>query len=63
MVFLLTDYPQKLKVEKIHGILTEFSLTTDIFFLIKNTKYSLESDWSENTKSSFKQNARTFSKN
>ena len=32
------------------------------FFLLKNN-YSLASEWWENTKPSFKENARTFSKN
>ena len=43
----------------------EFSLTTDFCFFIKNTKHnhSLASDWWENTKSSFKEDARTFSEN
>ena len=41
----------------------EFSLTTDFSFFIKNTRYnhSLASGWWENTKSSFKEDARTFS--
>ena len=41
----------------------EFSLTTDFSFFIKNTKHnhSSASDWWENTKSSFKEDARTFS--
>ena len=43
----------------------EFSLTTDFSFFIKNTKHnhSSASDWWENTKSSFKEDARTFSEN
>ena len=41
----------------------EFFLTTKTFlFFIKNTKHNhtSESDWYENTKSSFKEDARTF---
>ena len=62
MLFLLTNSPQKLKLEKIHGtliILLYFSLTTDFSFFIKNTKHnhSSASDWWENTKSSFKEDA------
>ena len=43
----------------------EFSLTTDFSFFIKNTKHnhSSASDWWENTKSSFKEDAKTFSEN
>ena len=43
----------------------EFPLTTDFSFFIKNAKYinSSASDWWENTKSSFKEGARTFSEN
>ena len=69
MLFLLTDSPQKLKLEKIYGALTEFSLTTGIYkntiYSYKNTKHnhSSASDWWENAKSSFKEDARTFSEN
>ena len=43
----------------------EFSLATDFYFFIKNTKHnhSSASDLWENTKSSFKENGRTFSEN
>ena len=72
MLFPLTDSPLKLKLEKIHGTLIillyvrpEFSLTTGFSFFIKNTKHNhtSASDWWENTKSSFKEDARTFSEN
>ena len=45
---------------------SEFSSTTkNLFFLLKTLKnnYSSASDWWENTRSSFKENTRTFSKN
>ena len=43
----------------------EFSLITDFLFFIENTKHnnSSASDWWENTKSSFKEDARTFFEN
>ena len=43
----------------------EFSLTADFSFFIKNTKHnhSSASGWWENTKSSFKEDARTFPEN
>ena len=43
----------------------EFSLTTDFSFFIKNTKHnhSSASDWWENTKFIFKEDATTFSEN
>ena len=73
MLILLTDSSQKLKLEKIHGTLIilllckpEFSLTRENFsFFIKNTKYnhSWANDWWENTKSNFKEDAKTFSEN
>ena len=44
---------------------SEFSLTTDFPFGIKNTKHnhSSASEWWENSKSSFKEDVRTFSEN
>ena len=41
----------------------QFSLTTDFSLFIKNTKHnhSSASDWLENTKSSSKEDTRTFS--
>ena len=74
MLFLLTDSPQKLKLEKTLGTLIinhllskfEFSSTSKTFiFLFRNTKnnHSSASNWWENTKSSFKEDARTFSEN
>ena len=72
MLFLLRDSPQKLKLEKIHDTLIILFcvslsapwLQTFIFF-IKNTKHNhfSASDGLENTKSSFKEDARTFSEN
>ena len=46
-------------------ILGEFNCITDISLFIKNTKHnhSSASDWWENAKSSFKEDARTFSEN
>ena len=43
----------------------KFSLTADFSFFIKNTKHnhSSASGWWENTKSSFKEDTRTFSEN
>ena len=42
-----------------------YNFKTEFAFFIKNTKnnHSSASDWWRNTKSSFKENARTFSKN
>ena len=91
MLFLLTDSPQKLKLEKVHGALiilfyvspsspplqsrfkenakilsknstTQENITTsrqNLVFFINNTKnnHSSASDFWENTKSSFKENA------
>ena len=105
LLFLLTDSPQKLKLEKVHGaliifcyvrpispplqsrfkenakILSKNSITQEnirisrenLLFLLKakkkrkklkkNNNHSSASDCWENTKSSFKENAGTFSKN
>ena len=73
MLFLLTDSPQKLKSEKIPGTLIILFYVSPsshqlqrifFFFLLKSHKkinYSSASDWLGNTKSSFKENAGTFS--
>ena len=73
MLFLLTDSPQKLKLEKIQWYFNnsvlckpEFSSATKTFiFLLKTQKsnHSSASDWWEYTKSRFKENAKVFSKN
>ena len=100
MLFLLTDSPQKLKLEKVHGALiifcsvspsspllqsrfednakilsknspTEENITIlrqNFHFLLKKKtqkKYNhfSASDWCKNAEFSFKENARTFSKN
>ena len=73
MLFLLTDSPQKLKLEKIHGtsiILFYVSPSSPqlqrlFFFVIKNTEnnHSSASDWWKYTKSHFKENAMILSKN
>ena len=66
----MTDSPEKLVLEKINGtliILLYVSLSSTwlqtFLSLIKNTKrnHSSASDWWENTKPSFKEDARTFS--
>ena len=68
----MTDSPQKLKLEKIHdALIIRFYVIPSspqlqrFSFFIKNTEnnHSSASDWLGNTKSSFKENARTFSKN
>ena len=65
-------FPSKMKVGKDSWYFNnsplykpEFSLATDFSFIIKNTKHnhSSASDWWENTKSSFKEDARTFFEN
>ena len=72
MLFLLTDSPKKLNLEKINGTLIifflckfEFSSTTkNMLFYQKDKKpHTLASDWREYTNSCFKENAGTFSKN
>ena len=74
MLFLLTGSPQKLKLDKIHGtLIILFYLSTSshhferlFYFLSKTYKknnHSSASDWWRNTKSSVKENARSFSKN
>ena len=73
MPFLLTDSPQKLKLEKVSCYLNnsflcklEFSSATKTFiFLLKKQKnnHSLGSDWWEYTKPRFKENAKIFSEN
>ena len=68
MQFLLTDSPQKLKLEKFHGTLTilfyvnpsSYQLQRFFFFMYK---HSSASDWWEYTKSRFKENTKIFSKN
>ena len=53
MLFLLTDFPQKLNLEKIHDTFNnsllcnpEFSSATKTFFFIKNThKKQLQLQW------------------
>ena len=69
---LLTDYPKKLKLEKIHGTLiilfyvswSSSQLQRLFFFMLKTQKnnHSSASDWWRNTKCSFKENARTSTK-
>ena len=64
MLFLLTDSPQKLKLEKLCN--PEFSSATKTFlFLLKKQKnnHSSANDWWEYTKSHFKENAKIFSNN
>ena len=74
MLFLSTDSPRKLKLEKINGSYfnnsllckPEFSSTTkNLPFLLKTQKipHLLANDWREYTNSCFKENVRTFSKN
>ena len=70
MPFLLTDFPQKLKLEKIYGtliILFYVSLSSPqlekVFLLKTKNNQSLASHWWEYTKSHFKENAKIFSKN
>ena len=75
MLFLLTDCPQKLKLEKISGTLiiisyVSFSLGVllnfkGFCFFVSNRKnnHSSVSDWWENTKSRFKEDTRFFSGN
>ena len=70
-MFLLTASPSKTKIGKDSWYFNnsllckpEFSLTTKTFLLfIKNTKHNhtSASDWWENTKSSFKEDATNFS--
>ena len=73
MLFLLTDSPQKLKLEKIHDTLiilfyespSSPQLQRLVFFSLKTHKnnHSSANDWWEYTKSCFKENAKKFSKN
>ena len=75
MLFLLTDSPQKLKLEKNSGTLiiisyVSFSLGVllnfkGFCFFVSNRKnnHSSVSDWWENTKSRFKEDTRFFSGN
>ena len=72
MQFLLTDSPQKLKLEKINGTLiallyirpSSLQLQRILFFYyIKQKTHSSSSDWWEYTNFCFEENARTFSKN
>ena len=65
MLFLLTDSPKKLKLEKIHGRFMQAGALLNFFFFLTNTKnnHSSAIDWWENTKSSLKDDARTFSEN
>ena len=69
---IIDKFPSKGKIEKDSWYFNnsplcnpEFSLTTDFSFFIKNRKnnYSSASDWWLNTKSSFKEDTKTFSKN
>ena len=71
MLFLLTDSPEKLKLEKIHGfkiVLFYVSLNSSqlekLLFLLKTQKsnHSSTSDWWEYTKYRFKENAKILSK-
>ena len=72
MLFLLTGSPQKLKLEKLHGTLiilfhvspSSPQLQRLLFFKKKQKQnnHSSASVWWRNTKSSFKENTRTFSK-
>ena len=73
MLFLLADYHQKLKLEKFHGTLillfyvspSSPQLQRLFLFLLKKqkTNHSSASDWWKYTKSTFKENAKIFSKN
>ena len=71
MLFLLTDSPEKLQLEKIHVTLIIFFYGNPsspqlqrICFLIKNTKKQpLFSNWWEYTKSCLKENARALRTN
>ena len=73
MLFLLADSPQKLKLEMVHDTLiiifyvspSSNQLQRLFSFLLKTQKnnHSSASDWWEYTKSCFKENANTFSKN
>ena len=73
MLFLLTDFPQKLILEKIHDTLiilfyvspNSHQLQRLFIFLLKHTrKQPLFSKCDENTpKSCFKENVKIFSKN
>ena len=69
---LMDRFPSKTKIGKDSWYFNnsllykpEFSLTTGFSFFIENTKHnhSSLSDWWENTNSSFKEDARTFSGN
>ena len=71
MIFLLRDSPQKLKLKVIHVTLiilfylgpSSPQLQGVFFFLLKTQKsFSASESWGS-TKSSFKENARFFSKN
>ena len=72
MLFLFTDSPQKLNVEKFRATLIIFIYLTSssaqlqrpFFFYLKIVKndHSSASDWWECSKSSFKENAKIFSK-
>ena len=69
-LFLSTDSPQKLKLEKIHGTLIILFYVSPSSpqlqkLFIKNTKnnYSSASDCWEYTKYRFKENAKTLPKN
>ena len=70
MLFLLTDSPEKRKLEKIHGfkiVLFYISLNSpqlQKLFLLKTQKsnHSSRSDWWEYTKYRFKENAKILSK-
>ena len=73
MLFLLTDSPQKLNLEKIHDTLiilfyvspNSLQLQRLFFFFVKTHKKttSLQQVWWEYTKSCFKENVKIFSKN
>ena len=71
MLFLLTDSPQKPKLEKTNGTLIMLFYVSPNspqlqrhFFNLKHTeKHSSARDCWGNTKSSFIENVRTFSKN
>ena len=71
MLFLLTNFQQKLKLEMFHGTIkilfyVSWSSHKDFPFLsIKapKSKYYSASEWSAYTKSHFKENAKMFSKN
>ena len=72
MLFLLTDSPQKLKLEKPHGTLISFfyvspsspQLQRFFFFCWKHKKpHSSAIEWWKYTKSCFKKNAKRISKN